>query len=130
MKIEIKVPQLPESVSEAVLLNWHKKVGEFIKREENLIDLETDKVVLELPAPEDGALVEIVGKPGDTVTSGQLIAYLDTSVKPEAAAPAAKAAETVAQAPTQQAAANVASSVEKVAAMPAAAKVADRKSVV
>lgn len=124
MKIEIKVPQLPESVSEAVLLNWHKKVGEFIKREENLIDLETDKVVLELPAPEDGALVEIVGKPGDTVTSGQLIAYLDTSVKPEAAAPAAKAAETVAQAPTQQAAANVASSVEKVAAMPAAAKVA------
>lgn len=124
MKIEIKVPQLPESVSEAVLLNWHKKVGEFIKREENLIDLETDKVVLELPAPEDGALVEIVGKPGDTVTSGQLIAYLDTSVKPEAAAPAAKAAEPVAQAPTQQAAANVASSVEKVAAMPAAAKVA------
>ncbi|AUR52678.1 2-oxoglutarate dehydrogenase complex dihydrolipoyllysine-residue succinyltransferase [Aquella oligotrophica] len=124
MKIEIKVPQLPESVSEAVLLNWHKKVGEFIKREENLIDLETDKVVLELPAPEDGALVEIVGKPGDTVTSGQLIAYLDTSVKPEAAAPAAKAAEPVAQAPTQQAAANVASSTEKVAAMPAAAKVA------
>lgn len=125
MKIEIKVPQLPESVSEAVLLNWHKKVGEFIKREENLIDLETDKVVLELPAPEDGALVEIVGKPGDTVTSGQLIAYLDTSVKPEAAAPAAKAVEPAVQAtPTQQAAANVASSVEKVAAMPAAAKVA------
>lgn len=124
MKIEIKVPQLPESVSEAVLLNWHKKVGEFIKREENLIDLETDKVVLELPAPEDGALVEIVGKPGDTVTSGQLIAYLDTSVKPEAGAPSAKAAEPIAQAPTQQAAANVASSTEKVAAMPAAAKVA------
>lgn len=124
MKIEIKVPQLPESVSEAVLLNWHKKVGEFIKREENLIDLETDKVVLELPAPEDGALVEIVGKPGDTVTSGQLIAYLDTSVKPEAAAPAAKAAEPAAQAPTQQAAANVVSSTEKVAAMPAAVKVA------
>lgn len=124
MKIEIKVPQLPESVSEAVLLNWHKKVGEFIKREENLIDLETDKVVLELPAPEDGALVEIVGKPGDTVTSGQLIAYLDTSVKPEAAAPAAKTAEPTAQATAPQAAASTASSAEKVAAMPAAAKVA------
>ncbi len=124
MKIEIKVPQLPESVSEAVLLNWHKKVGEFIKREENLIDLETDKVVLELPAPEDGALVEIVGKPGDTVTSGQLIAYLDTSVKPEAAAPVAKAAEPAAQATAPQAAASTASSAEKVAAMPAAAKVA------
>lgn len=124
MKIEIKVPQLPESVSEAVLLNWHKKVGEFIKREENLIDLETDKVVLELPAPEDGALVEIVGKPGDTVTSGQLIAYLDTSVKPEAAAPAAKTVEPAAQATAPQAAASTASSAEKVAAMPAAAKVA------
>lgn len=123
MKIEIKVPQLPESVSEAVLLNWHKKVGEFIKREENLIDLETDKVVLELPAPENGALVEIVGKPGDTVTSGQLIAYLDTSVKAaEVAAPAAKA-ESAAVVPATSAASS-ASTGDKVAAMPAAAKVA------
>ena len=70
MKIEIRVPQLPESVSEAVLLNWHKQAGQFVKREECLIDLETDKVVLELPAPEDGALVEIVGKPGDVVITG------------------------------------------------------------
>ncbi len=125
MKIEIKVPQLPESVSEAVLLNWHKQVGQFVKREENLIDLETDKVVLELPAPEDGALVEILGKPGDTVTSGQLIAYIDTSVKPEAAAPApapqaaAPAAATPAAAPVPAAQASTA-----VKAMPAAAKVA------
>ena len=81
MKIEIKVPQLPESVSEATLLNWHKKQGDFVKREENLIDLETDKVVMELPAPEDGALVEIIGKPGDIVKSGQLIAYIDTAAK-------------------------------------------------
>lgn len=119
MKIEIKVPQLPESVSEAVLLNWHKKSGQFVKREENLIDLETDKVVLELPAPEDGALVEIVGKPGDTVTSGQLIAYLDTSVKPEAVAP-------VAEAPAVQAtvAATTPAISSDVKAMPAAAKVA------
>ncbi len=84
MKIEIKVPQLPESVSEATLLNWHKKQGDFVKREENLIDLETDKVVLELPSAEDGALVEIIGKPGDVVKSGQLIAYIDTDVKPSA----------------------------------------------
>ncbi|MDQ5920474.1 MAG: hypothetical protein QG673_530 [Pseudomonadota bacterium] len=80
MKIEIKVPQLPESVSEATLLSWHKKQGDFVKREENLIDLETDKVVLELPAPEDGGLVEVIAKPGDVVKSGQIIAYLDTSV--------------------------------------------------
>ena len=85
MKIEIKVPQLPEWVSEATLLEWHKKVGEFVKREENLIDLETDKVVLELPASESGALVEIIGKPGDIVKSGQLLAYFDTDVKDTAA---------------------------------------------
>lgn len=81
MKIEIKVPQLPESVSEATLLNWHKKSGDFVKREENLIDLETDKVVMELPAPENGVLIEIIGKPGDIVKSGQLLAYIDTDKK-------------------------------------------------
>src|SRR3990167_6968719 len=84
MRIEIKVPQLPESVSEAVLLAWHKNQGDFVKREENLIDLETDKVVLELPAPESGKLVEIVGRAGDVVKSGQIIAYFDTEVKGEA----------------------------------------------
>ncbi len=83
MRIEIRVPQLPESVSEATLLGWHKKQGDFVKREENLIDLETDKVVLELPAPDDGALVELVGKEGDIVISGQLIAYIDTDIKPQ-----------------------------------------------
>lgn len=118
MKIEIKVPQLPESVSEGVLLNWHKQVGQFVKREENLIDLETDKVVMELPAPEDGALVEIVGKPGDLVTSGQLIAYLDTDVKPEAVAAPVAAPVATTPAPV---AANVASDVK---AMPAAVKTA------
>ena len=120
MKIEIRVPQLPESVSEAVLLNWHKQAGQFVKREECLIDLETDKVVLELPAPEDGALVEIVGKPGDVVISGQLIAYLDTEVKPEAVAPVAAAP---AQAVVAAVGAPVATS-NGVKAMPAAAKVA------
>lgn len=119
MKIEIKVPQLPESVSEAVLLSWHKKEGEFVKREDVLIDLETDKVVLDLPATEDGALVDIVGKPGDVVVSGQVIAYLDTSVK----APTASVAE--AAAPASVATAPAAASVEsKTLVMPAAAKVA------
>ncbi len=123
MKIEIKVPQLPESVSEAVLLNWHKQVGQFFNREENLIDLETDKVVLELPSPEAGALVEIIGKPGDIVKSGQLIAYLDTDAKPAAAAPATPT-EAVA---TPVAAAPVSASATKtsdVKAMPAASKIA------
>ncbi|POZ60646.1 biotin/lipoyl-containing protein, partial [Chromobacterium alticapitis] len=81
MLIEVQVPQLPESVSEATLMSWHKKVGEFVKRDENLIDLETDKVVLELPAPQAGVLVEIVEQDGATVTSGQLIAKIDTAAK-------------------------------------------------
>ena len=58
MRIEVKVPQLPESVTEATLVNWHKKAGEPVKRDENLIDVETDKVVLELPAPGDGVLID------------------------------------------------------------------------
>ncbi|MCC2624630.1 MAG: sucB [Burkholderiales bacterium] len=128
MKIEIKVPQLPESVSEATLLNWHKKVGEFVKREENLIDLETDKVVLELPAPENGAITEIIGKPGDVVKSGQLLAYFDTEAKaPEAAGnkaePLAPAASTPAAATAPATSAAIPQNSE-VKAMPAAAKVA------
>lgn len=89
MKLEIKVPQLPESVTEAVLLEFHKKVGEFIKRGENFLDLETDKVVLEVPVSEDGVITEIVFPKGTTVKSGQIIAYLDTSAKEEAKADAA-----------------------------------------
>ncbi|MEO9455198.1 biotin/lipoyl-containing protein, partial [Chromobacterium phragmitis] len=87
MLIEVKVPQLPESVSEATLMSWHKKVGEFVKRDENLIDLETDKVVLELPAPQAGVVVEIIEQDGATVTSGQLIAKIDTAAKAGDAAP-------------------------------------------
>jgi 2-oxoglutarate dehydrogenase E2 component (dihydrolipoamide succinyltransferase) len=95
MRIEVKVPQLPESVAEATLVNWHKKPGEAIKRDENLIDIETDKVVLELPAPADGALAEIVKADGSTVTSGEVIAVIDTdaagSAKQAASAPAPRA---------------------------------------
>jgi len=89
--IEVKVPQLSESVSEATLLDWHKKEGEKVSRDENLIDIETDKVVLELPAPVDGVLVKILKKARDAVGSGDTIAQIDTEAKaataPVAAAP-------------------------------------------
>ena len=87
MRIEVKVPQLPESVTEATLVNWHKKAGEPVKRDENLIDVETDKVVLELPAPGDGVLVEITRPDGSTVTSNDVIAVIDTDAKGAPAAP-------------------------------------------
>ena len=118
MLIEVKVPQLPESVSEATLVSWHKKAGEFVNRDENLIDLETDKVVLELPAPQAGVLVEIIEADGATVVSGQLIAKIDTAAQAGVAAPAAAAA---APAP---AAAVTASAAAGAAAMPAAKKLA------
>ncbi|MCJ7555549.1 MAG: 2-oxoglutarate dehydrogenase complex dihydrolipoyllysine-residue succinyltransferase [Gammaproteobacteria bacterium] len=76
MSIEVKVPQLPESVADATLVTWHKKPGEFVARDENLVDLETDKVVLEVPAPMSGVLEKILIQDGATVTSGQLIAIL------------------------------------------------------
>ncbi|MGH8428125.1 MAG: 2-oxoglutarate dehydrogenase complex dihydrolipoyllysine-residue succinyltransferase [Gammaproteobacteria bacterium] len=83
MSIEIKVPELPESISEATLVNWHKKPGEAVARDENLVDLETDKVVLEVPAPADGVLKEIKAEDGATVTAGQLIAVLDEGAEAE-----------------------------------------------
>src|SRR6478752_2812100 len=107
MRIEVKVPQLPESVAEATLVNWHKKAGEAVKRDENLIDIETDKVVLELPAPGDGVLVEITRPDGSTVTSNDVIAVIDTDGKADgaarttpAAAPAAASATPAAPAAT------------------------------
>jgi 2-oxoglutarate dehydrogenase E2 component (dihydrolipoamide succinyltransferase) len=81
MLIEVKVPQLSESVSEATLLAWHKKQGEAVKRDENLIDIETDKVVLELPAPVDGVLVSILKGDKGTVIAGEVIARIDTEGK-------------------------------------------------
>ena len=77
MSIEVKVPQLPESVADATLVAWHKKAGDTVRREENLVDLETDKVVLEVPAPADGVIREIVANDGAVVTSGQLLAILE-----------------------------------------------------
>jgi 2-oxoglutarate dehydrogenase E2 component (dihydrolipoamide succinyltransferase) len=86
MIIEVKVPQLSESVSEATLLAWHKKQGEAVKRDENLIDIETDKVVLELPAPADGVLVSILKGDKGTVVAGEIIARIDTEGKASAVA--------------------------------------------
>ncbi len=80
MLVEVKVPVLSESVAEATLVSWHKKQGEFVERDENLIDIETDKVVLELPAPVTGMLVEIIKGDGATVVSSELIATIDTKV--------------------------------------------------
>lgn len=76
MSIEIKVPVLPESVADATIITWHKKPGDKVKRDENLVDLETDKVVLEVPAPEDGVLAEILKQEGDVVTSNQVVGVL------------------------------------------------------
>ncbi|MEJ2788211.1 MULTISPECIES: dihydrolipoyllysine-residue succinyltransferase [unclassified Pseudoxanthomonas] len=88
MATEVKVPVLPESVSDATIAAWHKKVGDAVKRDENLMDLETDKVVLEVPSPVDGVLKEIKFKEGDTVTSQQLLAIIEEGAV-AAAAPAA-----------------------------------------
>jgi 2-oxoglutarate dehydrogenase E2 component (dihydrolipoamide succinyltransferase) len=77
-QIEVKVPQLSESVAEATMLSWHKKVGEPVARDENLIDIETDKVVLELPAPAAGVIVQIIKGDGTTVVAGEVIAIIDT----------------------------------------------------
>src|SRR2546426_476060 len=77
MSIEIKVPQLPESVSEATVGAWHKKTGEKVGRDENLVDLETDKVMLEVPAITDGVIGQILKKEGDTVSSGDVLALLE-----------------------------------------------------
>lgn len=113
MIIEVKVPQLSESVSEATLLTWHKQAGEAVKEGENLIDIETDKVVLELPAIKSGVLSKLLKQNGDKVTSGEVIAMLDTD----------------AQASVQAAALTAATAKVEPAVMPAAQKIAAEKGV-
>lgn len=81
MQIEVKVPNLPESVADATLINWHKKAGDPVARDENLVDLETDKVVLEITAPDAGVLADIKRSDGDTVVSDELIAVIDTDLQ-------------------------------------------------
>ena len=92
MSIEVKVPQLPESVADATLVAWHKKPGEAVSRDENLVDLETDKVVLEVPAPSAGVIKELKVENGATVTSGQVLAILEEGAGAAASKPAAAAA--------------------------------------
>ncbi|MFI4932776.1 MAG: 2-oxoglutarate dehydrogenase complex dihydrolipoyllysine-residue succinyltransferase [Burkholderiales bacterium] len=117
--VEVKVPQLSESVAEATLLQWKKKPGDAVAMDEILIEIETDKVVLEVPAPADGVLAELVVTDGGTVVSDQLIARIDTEGKGAASAPAAtSAAAASAPAPAAAAAAGSKAGV----AMPAAAK--------
>ncbi|MGQ0579052.1 MAG: 2-oxoglutarate dehydrogenase complex dihydrolipoyllysine-residue succinyltransferase, partial [Betaproteobacteria bacterium] len=128
MLIEVKVPQLSESVAEATLLSWHKKPGEFVRRDENLIDVETDKVVLELPAPDSGVLANVIKGDGSTVVGNEIIATIDTEAK--AVAGAAASATTVAAAPVVKAAGKPASppvtaaKAQSPAVMPSARKIA------
>src|SRR5687767_14577042 len=100
MSIEIKVPQLPESVSDATLVSWHKKPGESVNRDENLVDLETDKVVLEVPSPSTGVIKELKVENGATVTSGQVLAILEEGAV--AAAPAKQEEKPAAAAAAKQ----------------------------
>ncbi len=93
MTIEIKVPPLPESVTDATLVGWHKKVGDSVARDENLVDLETDKVVLEVPAPASGTISKIVAKDGATVEAGDLLAILEEGEAVAAAPPVEDKAE-------------------------------------
>ena len=120
--VEVKVPQLSESVAEATLLTWKKKAGEAVAQDEILIEIETDKVVMEVPAPSAGVLAEIVVGDGGTVTAQQLIAKIDSEGKASAAAPAAAAAAAVAAAPVAAPVAAAASTSMAGVAMPAAAK--------
>lgn len=130
--IDVVVPQLSESVAEATLLTWHKAVGASVARDENLIDVETDKVVLELPAPAAGVLVEIIVADGALVTSGQLIAKIDTEATAAAGAPIeAPAVAAPAPVATQAAVATTApaSNSSVGTAMPAAAKILAEKGI-
>ena len=120
-QIEVKVPQLSESVAEATMLSWHKKVGESVTRDENLIDIETDKVVLELPAPASGTIIQIIKGDGTTVVAGEVIAIIDTEAAAQTSPVSVKAVATpnapvaTASTPSPQSKGDI--------AMPAAAKI-------
>ena len=126
--IDVKVPQLSESVAEATLVSWHKKEGEAVSRDENLIDIETDKVVLELPAPDGGVIVKLIKGDGDTVVSGEVIAQIDTAATASAPAPAAAAAPAAAPAPATAPAA-AAPAAAAGTASPAARKILEEKGI-
>ncbi len=125
-QIEVKVPQLSESVAEATLLSWHKKVGEPVGRDENMIDIETDKVVLELPAPSAGVIVQLLKADGATVVAGEVIAVIDTDASAQVSPLEVKAVPSAApNAAIEQPAAAPAATGGSMSgvAMPAAAKI-------
>ena len=123
MIVEVSVPVFAESITEGTLLTWHKKVGDSVNRDETLVDIETDKVVLEVPAPQAGVLVEIIVQDGETVASQQVLAKIDT----EAAASSTVSAPVQASAPVAEVA--PVSNAQAGVAMPAAAKLAAEKGV-
>ena len=132
MLVEVRVPQLSESVAEATLLEWHKKVGEHVARDENLIDIETDKVVLELPAPAEGVLVKVLKDARGIVVSGEVIATIDTEAKPSKGSTGGSTGKPIAAAAGSAAAAKPAPSAPERASppvMPAAQKIASEKGV-
>ncbi|CAG9164128.1 2-oxoglutarate dehydrogenase complex dihydrolipoyllysine-residue succinyltransferase [Cupriavidus pampae] len=120
--VDVKVPQLSESVAEATMLNWKKKPGEAVAQDEILIEIETDKVVLEVPAPSAGVLSQIIKNDGDTVVADEIIAKIDTAATAGAAAPAAAAPAPAAAAPAPAAAAPAPAAAAGAVAMPSAAK--------
>ncbi len=130
MLIEVKVPTLSESVSEATLVSWHKKVGDAVKRDENLIDIETDKVVMELPAPADGVISKIIQGDAATVASGEVIAVIDTEAKASTgAAPAVAAPAVASPVAAMPAVATTTTAAVAPAMSPAAAKIAAENNV-
>jgi len=120
MLVEVKVPQLSESVAEATLLSWHMKEGEYVERDQNLVDIETDKVVLELPAPAAGVVVKLIRGDGVSVVSNEVIAQIDTEAKPLAVSAEGSNAPIRSVAPAH-------TGVPAPAAMPAAKKIAQEK---
>jgi 2-oxoglutarate dehydrogenase E2 component (dihydrolipoamide succinyltransferase) len=120
MLVEVKVPQLSESVAEATLLSWHMKEGEYVERDQNLVDIETDKVVLELPAPAAGVVVKVIRGDGVSVVSNEVIAQIDTEAKPVAASSHGSSAPIKSVAPASTGS-------PAPAAMPAAKKLAREK---
>lgn len=122
-QIEVKVPQLSESVAEATLLSWHKKVGEKVSRDENMIDIETDKVVLELPAPSEGVIVQLLKADGATVVAGEVIAIIDTEASAQTSPLEVKPIPSAAPNAPIAAPAAAATGAKGDVAMPAAAKI-------
>lgn len=119
MSIEVKVPMLPESVADATIATWHKKAGDAVSRDENIMDLETDKVMLEVPAPVDGIIKEIRKNTGDVVHANEVVAVIEEGAAAKPAAPAAETKAPAAQAPAAKASAPAAKAPAQTGSAPA-----------